>query len=70
VTKEMPVIYIISDALGETAEFVSRASEAFVLDYLLNQEAIKHNLEVAKLNKETSIEVSKNQKITADKYEL
>jgi [pyruvate, water dikinase]-phosphate phosphotransferase / [pyruvate, water dikinase] kinase len=28
VTKEMPVIYIISDALGETAEFVSRAAAA------------------------------------------
>lgn len=27
-TKEMPVIYIISDALGETAEFVSRAAAA------------------------------------------
>lgn len=27
-TKEMPVIYVISDALGETAEFVSRASAA------------------------------------------
>ncbi|MHB1650966.1 MAG: pyruvate, water dikinase regulatory protein [Desulfitobacteriaceae bacterium] len=27
-TKEMPVIYVISDALGETAEFVSRAAAA------------------------------------------
>lgn len=27
-TKEIPVIYIISDALGETAEFVSRAAAA------------------------------------------
>ncbi|SHN86174.1 pyruvate, water dikinase regulatory protein [Desulfitobacterium chlororespirans] len=27
-TKEMPVIYIISDALGETAEYVSRAAAA------------------------------------------
>lgn len=26
--KEMPVIYIISDALGETAEYVSRAAAA------------------------------------------
>lgn len=28
VTTEMPVIYVISDALGETAEFVSRAAAA------------------------------------------
>lgn len=27
-TKEMPIIYIISDALGETAEYVSRAAAA------------------------------------------
>jgi [pyruvate, water dikinase]-phosphate phosphotransferase / [pyruvate, water dikinase] kinase len=28
VTGQMPVIYVISDALGETAEFVGRAAAA------------------------------------------
>lgn len=42
----------------------------FVLDYLLNQATIEHNLKTAQINKETSIEVSKNAKVTQDKYEL
>lgn len=53
-----------------TALFNAGISEAFVLDYLLNQETIKHNLDVAKLNKETSIEVSKNQKAVQEQYQL
>jgi hypothetical protein len=42
----------------------------FVLDYLLNQATIEHNLKTAEINKETSIEVSKNAKISQEKYEL
>lgn len=45
-------------------------SESFVLDLLMNKETIKHNIEVAKINKEMNIEMSKNQKATQEKYEL
>jgi hypothetical protein len=53
-----------------TALFNAGFSESSVLDYLLSTETIKHNLEVAKINKETSIEMSKNQKAAQEKYEL
>jgi hypothetical protein len=45
-------------------------SESFVLDYLLSKDTIAHNIKVAEINKETNIEISKNQKATQDKYEL
>jgi hypothetical protein len=45
-------------------------SEGFILDYLLNQETIKHNLETARINKDMNVEMSKNQKATQEKYEL
>jgi hypothetical protein len=45
-------------------------SESFILDYLLNQETIKHNLETAKINKDMNVEMSKNHKVTQEKYEL
>ena len=53
-----------------TALFNAGLSESSVLDYLLSTETIKHNIEVAKLNKETNIEISKNHKATQEKYEL
>lgn len=45
-------------------------SEAAVMDFLLNQETIKHNLETARINKEMNIEMSKNQRIQVEKNEL
>jgi hypothetical protein len=45
-------------------------SEGFILDYLLNQETIKHNLKTAKINRDMNVEMSKNQKATQEKYEL
>ena len=45
-------------------------SENFVLDYLLSQATIKHNLKTAELNKEMNVEISKNHKTANDKYEL
>jgi hypothetical protein len=53
-----------------TALFNAGFSEGSVLDYLLSTETIKHNLEIAKINKETNIEMSKNQKAAQEKYEL
>jgi hypothetical protein len=53
-----------------TALFNAGLSESSVLDYLLSTQTIKHNIDVAKLNKETNIEVSKNQKASQEKYEL
>lgn len=45
-------------------------TEGFVLDYLLNKATIDHNIQLAKLNNETQIQISKNQKIALDKQEL
>jgi hypothetical protein len=53
-----------------TALFNAGFSEGSILDYLLSTETIKHNLEIAKINKDTNIEMSKNQKATQEKYEL
>jgi hypothetical protein len=53
-----------------TALLNAGVSESFVLDYLLNQATIEHNLETARINKEMNVEVSKNAKVTQDKYEL
>ena len=53
-----------------TALFNAGFSEASVLDFILNKETIKHNLETAKINKDMSIEISKNQRIMAEKNEL
>jgi hypothetical protein len=53
-----------------TALLNAGVSESFVLDYLLNKETIKHNLETARINKEMNIEMSKNQKASQEKYEL
>lgn len=53
-----------------TALLNTGVTEDFVINYLLNDETIKHNIEVAKINKETNIEVAKQQKVTQEKYEL
>jgi hypothetical protein len=53
-----------------TALLNTGVSESFVLDYLLSKDTISHNIEVAKINKETNIEVAKNAKLAQDKYEL
>lgn len=53
-----------------TAMLNAGVSESFVLDYLLNKENITHNIEVAKINKEMNIEMSKSQKATQEKFEL
>jgi hypothetical protein len=45
-------------------------SEDFVLDFLLNKETIKHNIETANINKEMNIEMAKNQRLVAEKNEL
>lgn len=45
-------------------------SEQFVSDLILNRETIAHNLETARINKDTSIAVSKNQRVTMEKQEL
>jgi hypothetical protein len=45
-------------------------SESFALDYLLNQETIKYNLLAAEINRDMSVEISKNQKVMAEKNEL
>jgi hypothetical protein len=53
-----------------TAILNTGVDQSFVLDYLLNKETIKHNIEVANINKEMNIEMAKNQKLIADKMEL
>jgi hypothetical protein len=53
-----------------TALFNAGLSESSVLDYLLSTQTIKHNIEVARINKEMNIEMSKNQKASQEKYEL
>jgi hypothetical protein len=53
-----------------TAILNAGVSEGFVLDYLLNKETIKHNLETARINKDMNVEMSKNHKATQEKYEL
>jgi len=53
-----------------TALLNAGVSEGFVLDYLLNQATIEHNLKAAKVNKEMNIEIAKNQRIVAEKNEL
>lgn len=45
-------------------------SEGFVLDLLMNKETINHNLEVARINADMNIEMSKNTKATQEKFEL
>jgi len=53
-----------------TALLNAGLTEGFVLDYLLNQMNVKHNLEVAKINANMNIEMSKHAKATQEKYEL
>lgn len=53
-----------------TAILNAGLSESSALDLILSMETVKHNIEVAKLNKEMNVEVSKNAKVTQDKYEL
>jgi hypothetical protein len=53
-----------------TAILNTGVSESFVLDYLLSKETIAHNLKTAEINKEMNIEISKNHKAAAEKYEL
>jgi hypothetical protein len=53
-----------------TAFLNAGVTEGFALDFLLNKETIKHNLKTAEITKEMNIEMSKNQKATAEKYEL
>lgn len=53
-----------------TALLNAGVTEGFVLDYILNKETIKHNLETVKINKEMNIEISKNHKVVNEKYEL
>lgn len=53
-----------------TALLNTGVSEGFVLDFLLNQETIKHNEHIAEVNKSMNVEMSKNQKAATEKYEL
>lgn len=53
-----------------TALLNTGVDQGFVLDYLLNKETVKHNLEVAKINKDMNVEMSKFTKAVQDKYEL
>jgi hypothetical protein len=53
-----------------TALLNTGLSESSVLDLILSMETVKHNIEVAKLNKDMNVEVSKYAKATQDKYEL
>jgi hypothetical protein len=53
-----------------TALFNAGVGEGFILDYLLNKETIKHNLEAANINKDMNVEVARNQRLMAEKHEL
>jgi hypothetical protein len=53
-----------------TALLNTGVSESFVLDYLLSKDTIAHNLEVARINKETNVEVAKHAKLKQEQYEL
>lgn len=53
-----------------TAMLNAGVTEGFVLDYLLNKETIKHNIESAKLNKEMNIEIAKHTRAAQEKQEL
>jgi hypothetical protein len=53
-----------------TALLNAGVSESFVLDYLLSKDTIAHNLEVARINKETNVEVAKHAKLKQEQYEL
>ncbi|MED3562263.1 hypothetical protein [Bacillus xiapuensis] len=53
-----------------TALFNAGLGESSVLDYLLSNKTIDHNIEVAKINREMNVEVAKNAKLANDKYEL
>lgn len=53
-----------------TALLNAGVSEGFVLDFLLNQATIDHNIKAAEVNKEMNIEIAKNQRITVEKNEL
>jgi hypothetical protein len=53
-----------------TALLNTGVSESFVLDYLLSKDTIAHNIEVAKINKDTNVEVAKYAKLKQEQYEL
>lgn len=53
-----------------TALLNAGLSEATVMDLILSQASIEHNIEVAKINKEMNVEMAKNQRINAEKHEL
>lgn len=53
-----------------TAFLNAGVTENFVLDFLLNKETIKHNIKTAEINKEMNVEISKWQRIAAEKNEL
>lgn len=53
-----------------TALLNTGLSESAVLDYLLSTETIKQNIEIANVNKDMNVEMSKNTKATQEKYEL
>lgn len=53
-----------------TALFNAGLSESSVLDYILTTSSIKHNKEVAEMNRDANVEMSKNHKVTSDKFEL
>ena len=44
--------------------------EAFVLDYLLNQQTIDYNLKNAEITKDMNVEIARHQKVIMDKQEL
>jgi hypothetical protein len=53
-----------------TALLNTGLSEQGVLDLILSQDSIIHNIEVANINKSMNIEVSKNKITSQEKYEL
>lgn len=61
----------ISHLCGEiTALFNVGLSEQAVMDFILNRETIKYNLETSKINKDMNVEIAKQQRIVAEKHEL
>jgi hypothetical protein len=53
-----------------TALLNTGVTESFVLDYLLSKDSIAHNIKVAEINKSMNVEMSKNAKLSQEKYEL
>jgi hypothetical protein len=53
-----------------TALLNAGVTEGFALDYILNKETIKHNLETAKINKDMHVEISKNHKAAEEKFTI